>query len=511
MTLQEIMMQKTKVKSLIVFVFLLTLFYGFTFILIDFIDTPVSSIKDIFLVSLRWGYMVAMTAVLLYFLSVNKYIFAVTFPILSVLCSVLSYYKLTFHVELTQMVIDLALVNDFRTSFDAISWQLVLLIIIILLLSILTVIYRFKHIKVKYGFLQLIAFFLLLFFIDSNYTISKPLVRHTPYSIYYSFKSYFENKRLIAETRPDFQEKVQCKSDSITVVFVLGESLSAKNMQINGYKRNTTPYICKEKNLINLSHIYSEYGYTHESVPYILTRADHQHPDIGYEERSFISLFKKAGFKTTWLANQESINTFVYFMNECDTLINVSNGKSLFIFSKWLDEDILPHYKKVLKNGLAKQFLLVHTVGSHWYYNNHYPERFKKYNPVTQSKIVSSNSHEEIINAYDNTILYSDYIWHLLINELRHRNAILIYLSDHSENLGEDGHYTHGDGDWPAQHYPGGFVWYSDKFKSLYPDKISHLEQNKDKAYNTSFLFYSILDAGDIYSSFLNHPENIFR
>lgn len=49
------MMQKTKVKSLIVFVFLLTLFYGFTFILIDFIDTPVSSIKDIFLVSLRWG------------------------------------------------------------------------------------------------------------------------------------------------------------------------------------------------------------------------------------------------------------------------------------------------------------------------------------------------------------------------------------------------------------------------------------------------------------------------
>ena len=256
MTLQEMMMQKTKVKSLIVFVFLLTLFYGFTFILIDFIDTPVSSIKDIFLVSLRWGYMVVMTAVLLYFLSVNKYIFAFTFPVLSVLCGVLSYYKLTFHVELTQMVIDLALVNDFRTSFDAISWQLVLLIIIILLLSILTVIYRFKHIKVKYGFLQLIAFFLLLFFIDSNYTISKPLVRHTPYSIYYSFKSYFENKRLIAETRPDFKEEVQCKSDSITVVFVLGESLSAKNMQINGYKRNTTPYICKEKNLINLSHIY---------------------------------------------------------------------------------------------------------------------------------------------------------------------------------------------------------------------------------------------------------------
>jgi len=478
------MIQKEKVKSFVVFILLLTLFYGFTFILVDFIDTPVNSIKDIIFVSAKWGYMTLMTAVLLCFLSVNKYLFAITFPILSVLCGILSYYKLTFHVELTQMVIDLAFVNDFRTSFDAISWQLVLLVIIILLLSILVVVYRFKKITVKYSLVQLVFLFLLLLFIDSNFTLSQPLVRHTPYSIYYSFQSYFENKRIIAENRPDFQDQVRCNSDSLTVVFILGESLSAKNMQINGYKRNTTPFICKEKNLINLPHIYSEYGYTHESVPYILTRADHQYPEKGYEERSFISLFKKVGFRTTWLANQEVINTFVYFINECDTLINVSSGKSLFIFSKWLDEDILPHYKKVLNNKIAKQFLLVHTVGSHWYYNNHYPNSFKKYTPITQSKIVSSNSHEEIINSYDNTILYSDYIWYLLINELRYRNAILIYLSDHSENLGEDGHYTHGDGDWPAQHYPGCFVWYSDQFKSLYPEKIKCLE---------------------------NHPENIFR
>lgn len=505
------MIQKEKVKSFVVFILLLTLFYGFTFILVDFIDTPVNSIKDIIYVSAKWGYMTLMTAVLLCFLSVNKYLFAITFPILSVLCGILSYYKLTFHVELTQMVIDLAFVNDFRTSFDAISWQLVLLVIIILLLSILVVVYRFKKITVKYSLVQLVFLFLLLLFIDSNFTLSQPLVRHTPYSIYYSFQSYFENKRIIAENRPDFQEQVRCNSDSLTVVFILGESLSAKNMQINGYKRNTTPFICKEKNLINLPHIYSEYGYTHESVPYILTRADHQYPEKGYEERSFISLFKKVGFRTTWLANQEVINTFVYFINECDTLINVSSGKSLFIFSKWLDEDILPHYKKVLNNKIAKQFLLVHTVGSHWYYNNHYPNSFKKYTPITQSKIVSSNSHEEIINSYDNTILYSDYIWYLLINELRYRNAILIYLSDHSENLGEDGHYTHGDGDWPAQHYPGCFVWYSDQFKSLYPEKIKCLEQNKDKEYNTSFLFYSILDAADIESGYLNHPENIFR
>jgi len=495
----------------LMFVVMLTLFYGITFILIDFIDTPICSLKDFLTVSAKWSYMTVMSFFLLYLISINKYIFSFFFPLLSVLCAVLSYYKLVFHVELTQMVIDLALVNDFRTSADAVSWQLVLLIVIILLLSVVAVVYRYKKVEIKYGVLQFIVVFALLFAINNSYALREPLIRHTPYSIYYSFVCYYENKRIIAEERPDFQENVNCKSDSITVVFVLGESLSAKNMQINGYKRPTTPFMMKEKNLISLPNIYSEFGYTHTSIPYIMTRADHEHPDIGYEERSFISLFKKAGFNTAWLANQESVSTFVYFMNECDTLVNVGNGKSLFIFSKWLDEDILPHYKELLERKDNRQFLLVHTIGSHWYYNNHYPESYKQFTPVTQSKVITSNTHEEILNSYDNTILYSDYIWYQLINELRDRNAILIYLADHSENLGEDGHYSHGDGDWPAQHYPGCFVWYSDKYKSLYPEKIERLEQNKEKEYNSSFLFPSILDAADIESNFLNHHENIFR
>lgn len=504
-------MKISKIIPFLVFVSGLTLLYGMTFILIDFIDTPVNGIKDILIVALKWGYMTVMTSILLYFMSVNKYFFSIFFPLLSVLCATLSYYKLTLNVELTQMVIDLALVNDFRTSFDAVSWQLFFLLLAVLFLSVWIVIYRFKKIKVSYSWIQLCIAFALLLIIDNTYVLSKPLVRHTPYSIYYSFQSYFENRRIIAKDRPELNGKVHSESDSITVVFVLGESLSIKNMQINGYKRPTTPYICKEKNLISLSRIYSEYGYTHESVPYILTRADHEHPDLGYSERSFISLFKKVGFRTTWLANQESINTFVYFMNECDSLINVSNGKSLFIFSKWLDKDILPHYKNVLNEHYTKQFLLVHTVGSHWYYNNHYPDSFKRFIPATKSKLVTSNTHEEMLNSYDNSILYSDYIWHLLINELRDRNAILIYLSDHSENMGEDGHYTHGDGDWPAQHYPGCFIWYSDKYKLLYPEKIANLEKNRDKEYNTSFLFHSILDAADIQYSYLNDDEDIFK
>ena len=502
---------KEKIVKQIVFVASITLLYTFSFILIDFIDTPVNSIKDAAFVGFKIGVMAVMTCLLLWFLSVNKYIFSLCFPVLTVLCTVLSYYKLTLHVELTQMIIDLAMVNDFRTSFDAVSWQLILAMLLVFCLSAGIAVYRFRKLRFYHEWLQLGVLFVVLLLVDNSYIFVKRLERHTPYSIYYSFKYYFENKQLIAEHRPAFKNDAVCSADSLDVVFVLGESLRAKNMQLNGYKRPTTPYLMKEKNVISLPHIYSEYGYTHESVPYILTRADHEHPDLGYEERSFISILKQAGYHTTWLANQESINTFIYFMKECDSLVNVSNGKSLFIVSKWLDEDILPHYRNVLRRKADNRFILVHTVGSHWYYNNHYPDSFMRYKPVIDSKIISSNSHEQMLNAYDNTILYSDYIWHLLINELRHRKAILIYLADHSENMGENGHYTHGDGDWPAQHYPACFVWYSNKYLAAYPEKIKALRHNKNKEYNSSFLFHSILDASDIQSSYINYSEDIFK
>ena len=488
---------------------MITIFYGFTFILIDFIDTPTNGLNDVLSVICKWAFFSSASFILLYFLSSNKYIFSFLFPILTLCCTVLAYFKLTMHVQLTQVVLDLAVVNDFRTSIEAVSWLLVVIIIIALFISIYLVIYRFKKISLQYWWIHLIGSGIILLIL--NYFAGLPLSRHTPYSIYYSVVGYFENKRIIETERPLFNNKSICKSDTLTVVFVLGESLKSNHLEINGYNRHTTPYLMKEKNIISFPNIYSEYGYTHESVPYIMTRANHKNPNLGYKERSFISILKQTGYKTTWLANQETINTFAYFMNECDSIVYISNGKNLFIYNKWLDEDIIPHYKRILNEPNKRNFLLVHTVGSHWYYNNHYSEAFQCFQPITKSKVISSNTHEEMVNSYDNTIVYSDYIWHLLINELKDKNAILIYLADHSENLGEDGHYTHGDGDWPTQHQPGCFVWYSDQYQQKYPEKIKALKRNKEKLYNTSFLFHSILTAADVESVYINKSENIFQ
>ena len=90
------------------------------------------------------------------------------------------------------------------------------------------------------------------------------------------------------------------------MVFIIGETLRADHMQINGYARPTTPLLAKEKNVVSLPDIESEYWFTHESVPYIMTRADHNTKDRAYTERSFIDIFKRAGYHTSWIQTRRA-------------------------------------------------------------------------------------------------------------------------------------------------------------------------------------------------------------
>ncbi len=492
------------------FVSLLALLYGITFIFIEFYTIPFSGVKDFIEILLQWLIITISTMGLLYLLCINKYIFAVTFPLLTLTCTILAYFRFTVNISITPMLIDLAMVNDCRTDMDVVSSWLIFFSLLSILLSIILVVYRFKNIRFTKLWIHFILSFILILITNENSLLSRPISQRLPYSIYYSMREYMEDRRTISDKRLIFKGKAECNSDSLTVVFVLGESLRSKNLHINGYDRHTTPYLDKENNIVSYPNIYSEYGFTHTSVPYILTRADSKHHDRAYTEKSFIDLMKQAKYHTSWLANQESVNTFIYFMKECDTLDYVNGGKSLYMYEKWLDEDMMKSYTRELNRNENRKFILLHTIGSHWFYNSHFPVSFTKYKPIVTSKVISSNSYNQMRNSYDNTILYSDYFWHQLIMKLKNRNAILIYLSDHSECMGEDGMFTHG-ADHPALHYPACFVWYSDKFSKLYPSKVKALKNNRMKHYNSAFLFNSVLDAADIKTDYIDTRLDIFK
>ena len=154
--------------------------------------------------------------------------------------------------------------------------------------------------------------------------------------------------------------------------------------------------------------------------------------------------------------------------------------------------------------------MILHTIGSHWYYNNHYSKTSEKFRPITTSRILAQCSPEEIINSYDNTVLYTDYFLDRMIKQIENKKAILIYLSDHGETLGENGEWLHA-GDNTASKNPACIIWYSDSYNKTYPNKIVALKKNKDHFIRTDFLFHSILSAGNIPSKIIQNNLNIFH
>ena len=495
----------------LLFIFIITVAYALIFTLSEFSDSPYSNFHDFMVLAFQWVAIAVGTFGLLYLLSINKYIFAITFPLLIAFSTVLAYYRYTVNATLTPMTIELALINDLRTNMQVVSWQLVSLILLSLVVSVAIVWLRWKKISFTRPYIHLIVALGIIFMTNSFIPqLKRPLTQRMPYSIYYNFKLYFEIRDVAAEQRETFTSESVANSDSLVVVFVIGESLRNDHLQINGYERETTPYLMEEDNLVSLTDIYGAECFTHTSVPQIMTRADSANPQRAYDEQSFVTIFNDAGFRTTWIANQESVATYAYFMNECDTLIYVNGDKSVYTFDKWLDEDILPHLENELKDDNSTQLHILHSIGSHWWYNSHYTDEFERYTPVIKSRVVSSNTQEEMINSYDNTILYTDYFIKETIDLIRDKKSILIFLSDHGESLGEDGYYLHG-ADRPELHYPAAFVWYSDKYAQSFPDMIENLKDNSDKKYRSDYLFHSIIDAADITTEYKEPQLSIFR
>ncbi|MDE7101219.1 MAG: sulfatase-like hydrolase/transferase, partial [Bacteroidales bacterium] len=92
-----------------------------------------------------------------------------------------------------------------------------------------------------------------------------------------------------------------------------------------------------------------------------------------------------------------------------------------------------------------------------------------------------------------------------LIARIRHRNAILIYISDHGENMGEQGEYLHATGYEPT-HRPACLIWYSDAYAENFPEKIHALKANRNKNANTDAMFHTVIDAA-LLKTDANDPE----
>ena len=236
---------------------------------------------------------------------------------------------------------------------------------------------------------------------------------------------------------------------------------------------------------------------------------------------SLVDIFYSAGYKTFWLSNQSPVGVYdnavfnIAQTAENMKFVNISSNSSFeSTLKKSYDELLLPELSKnLMDNPSQNLFITIHLMGSHTSYDKRYPPKFEYFKNAI-------DKNQKIIDHYDNSILYTDYVLDSMLNMLSRfsskHNAItsFIYCSDHGENV-FDYNNTAGH-DWSG-YLPNCIVeiplifWLSDNYKDNYSDKTAHILQNKDFPFMNDDLFHVILDLQNIETKYFNSSKSVIN
>jgi lipid A ethanolaminephosphotransferase len=258
------------------------------------------------------------------------------------------------------------------------------------------------------------------------------------------------------------------------VVFVLGETARAANFSMNGYPRETNPRM-KAASAIYVPGTTSCGTSTAESVPCLfsgLGREGYSNAKAKSQE-TLIDVVRRSGARVMWRDNDSGCQGVCASAELED--FNQANHPKFCANGECHDEVLLEGLEAKLAQTTKDTLLVLHVKGSHGpAYFRRYPPAFAKFQPACQSKELSACSREELLNAYDNTILYTDHILGevtAMLQRLSDRYAtMMLYVSDHGESLGERGLYLHGAPRAfapPEQINVPLIVWFSDTYLKL--------------------------------------------
>ena len=347
------------------------------------------------------------------------------------------------------------------------------------------------------------------------------------YNLYLAFErnAASENYR---EASRDFKFDARSEHSATApevYVMVVGETARAHNFSLYGYPRNTNPLLSKTPGIKAFPNVTTQSNTTHKSVPMLLSAASAEDFERLFHEKGILAAFKEAGFHTVFISNQLPNHSFIDFLGEqADEYYflkkeDASQGNHY-------DEDLLQKLDEILPLADAsssahyhyryrKLFVVLHSYGSHFNYQERYPRSFAYFKPDSRSEAKPEN-RRDLLNAYDNTIRYTDYILHGIIERLQKWEGVqtktdgvygqpisaMLYTSDHGENIFDDDrhlflHAAPKASDYEL-HVPF-IIWTSEGFSKQYPDILKALGENRSKQVQSSLsAFHTMLGIGGI-------------
>ncbi|MHB9326484.1 phosphoethanolamine transferase EptA [Phytobacter ursingii] len=356
----------------------------------------------------------------------------------------------------------------------------------------------------------LIVFVALLFYKDyaSLFRNNKELVKSlSPSNSITAGLSWYSHHRMdnlpLVRIGEDAQQRAQMQNGprkNLTILIV-GETSRAANFSLGGYAHDTNPRL-KQDNVVYFPNTASCGTATAISVPCMFSNMPRQNYDeeLAHHQEGLLDIIQRAGIQVLWNENDGGCK------GACDRVphqdVTALNLPGLCIDGECQDEALFHQLEDYINNLQHDGVIVLHTIGSHGpTYYNRYPAAFRKFTPTCDTSQIQTCTQEQLVNTYDNTILYIDYIVDKAIKLLQSKQdkftTSLVYLSDHGESLGEDGVYLHGlpysIAPETQKHIPM-LIWLSEDYQKRYGVDNQCLQQEaQQKHFSQDNLFSTML------------------
>ncbi|HEY9253140.1 MAG TPA: phosphoethanolamine--lipid A transferase [Stenotrophomonas sp.] len=301
------------------------------------------------------------------------------------------------------------------------------------------------------------------------------------------------------------------------LVIVLGEAARAQNWGLNGYARQTTPELAKLADLVNFRDVRSCGTSTEVSVPCMfspLGRHDYDQKTIR-SQQSLLHVLEHAGIGTLWRDNQSGCK------GVCEQLptqsLQDAEVPALCRDGRCLDEVLLEDLPAQVRGRAGDRVVVLHQLGNHGpSYFQRYPSTFKRFVPACEDPDLGRCSRQQIVNAYDNALLYTDHFLNRTVSVLQAMDdydSAMLYVSDHGESLGEKGLYLHGV---PYAIAPREqtrvpmVMWFSSAFSVARGLNLTCLQQRAQQPADHDNLFASILGLMQVRTRIYDASRDLF-
>jgi lipid A ethanolaminephosphotransferase len=301
------------------------------------------------------------------------------------------------------------------------------------------------------------------------------------------------------------------------LVIVVGETARGANFSLGGYGRETNPELAAE-DVLYFTDVRSSGTSTAISLPCMFSNLGRSNftPRRAKEQEGLLDVLAHAGFEVLWRDNDSGCK------GTCDRVEYENLAKSqdpeLCSTGECFDEILLSGLQERLDRTTRDLVVVLHMHGSHGPgYHLRYPPAFERFTPTCRTLELGDCSHEELVNAYDNTILYTDHVLAETLALLK-RNAArfdtgMIYVSDHGESLGEKGLYLHGMPYWMApdeQTLVPMIVWTSEGLRRRRDLHWGALASRRTEPCSHDNLFHSVLGLLDVHTSAYRQELDLF-